>query len=130
MRRTIRLCAIVLVIRPEALAAQDAWAPLIERLTGPSSRLEADLRVLTDEIGGRVTGSPGYERALRWGVDGFRRARVDSVTLETYPVSARCERASIVSEVTPFPRLGNSRIAEAYQIFASRLFWQQIHLVF
>jgi len=103
VRRTIRLCAIVLVIRPGALAAQDVWAPLIERLTGPSSRLEADLRVLTDEIGGRVTGSPGYERALRWGVDGFRRAGVDSVTLETYPVSARWEADSAAAAVvSPF----------------------------
>ena len=58
----------------------------IEKLTGPSSRMEPDLRKLTDDIGGRVTGSAGYEQSLQWGIDAFRRAGVDSVKLETYPV--------------------------------------------
>jgi carboxypeptidase Q len=59
---------------------------LIRSLTGPSSQLEANLRVLTDEIGGRPTGSPEYERALRWAVAAFQKAGVDSVKLESYPV--------------------------------------------
>ena len=78
--------------------AQDATV-LIERLTGPSSRLETDLRVLTDQIGGRVTGSAGYEKALQWGVDGFRRAGVDSVKLESYPVPAKWEGISATASV-------------------------------
>ncbi len=78
--------------------AQDP-AALMDRLTGPSSRLERDLRVLTDEIGGRVTGSAGYERALQWGMDGFRRAGVDSVELEPYPVPAKWEAISASAAV-------------------------------
>ncbi len=81
-----------------ALRGQDP-AVLIERLTGPTSRLESNLRVLTDEVGGRVTGSAGYERALRWGVDAFRRAGVDSVKLESYPVPARWEAVSASASV-------------------------------
>jgi carboxypeptidase Q len=80
------------------LLAQDA-SVLIERVTGPSSRLEKDLRVLTDEIGGRVTNSPGYEKALQWGVDAFRRAGVDDVKLEDYPVPATWEAISISAAV-------------------------------
>jgi carboxypeptidase Q len=68
-------------------------------LTGPSSRLEADLRVLTDEIGGRVTGSEGYERALRWGIEAFQRAGVDSVQLEPYPALAKWEAISAAATV-------------------------------
>jgi hypothetical protein len=79
-------------------AAQDA-AVVIERVTGPSSHLEKDLRTLTDEIGGRVTGSTGYEKALKWGVAAFERAGVDSVTLESYPVPARWEAISIAAAV-------------------------------
>jgi carboxypeptidase Q len=78
--------------------AQDA-AALVERLTGPSSRLEADLRVLTDEIGGRVTGSAGYEKALNWGMEAFRRAGVDSVRLEPYPAPAKWEGISAFAEI-------------------------------
>jgi len=69
-------------------------AALAELLTGPSSRLEADLRGLTDEIGGRVTGSAAYERALQWGLEAFRRAKVDSVKLESYEAPARWEGLS------------------------------------
>jgi hypothetical protein len=41
------------------------------------SPLEENLRRLTDEIGGRVTGSPEMAKAVEWGVAGFRAAGVD-----------------------------------------------------
>jgi carboxypeptidase Q len=88
---------VVLLCASSALA-QDSKV-LIERVTGPSSRLEPDLRVLTDQIGGRVTGSVGYEKALQWGVDGFRRAGVDTVKLESYPVPAKWEAISASASV-------------------------------
>ena len=71
--RAALLAPAILVFVLPAVPAKDPSEALIQTLTGPSSRLEADLRVLTDEIGGRVTGSAGYEKALRWGVDAFRR---------------------------------------------------------
>lgn len=50
----------------------------------PSPEL-AQLRQLCDGIGGRVTGSPAFARALRWGMDGFKAAgvpaRVEPFTL-------------------------------------------------
>ena len=102
--RSLRLVALALASAVSAAAQPDPTAALIERVTGPGSRLEADLRVLTDEIGGRVTGSAGYEKALKWGVDAFRRARVDSVKLESYPVPAKWEGISAsASVVEPFP---------------------------
>lgn len=98
--RGLRRLGIALLASTLALsaAAQEASA-LIERTTGPSSRLEKDLRVLTDEIGGRVTGSAGYEKALQWGLDGFRRAGVDSVRLESYDVPVQWEAVSISASV-------------------------------
>ena len=69
-------------------------SPLIANVLGPASRLDEDLRVLTDEIGGRITGSAGYEKSLRWGQDAFRRAGVDSVKLEAYDAPARWEPES------------------------------------
>ncbi len=62
MRRTIGfLFAAAFAASAAGARGQDA-AALMERLTGPSSRLEPDLRVLTDEIGGRPTGSPPCAR--------------------------------------------------------------------
>ena len=71
--------------RPALDRAADAGRPRASR---------PDLRVLTDEIGGRVTGSAGYEKALQWGVEAFRRAGVDSVKLEAYPVAGEMGRRS------------------------------------
>jgi carboxypeptidase Q len=41
------------------------------------SPLAENLRRLTDEIGGRVSGSAEYAKAVQWGVAGFRAAGVD-----------------------------------------------------
>ena len=92
--RTGVLSAIFAALFAAAAAAQDP-AALIQSTTGPASHLDHDLRVLTDEIGGRVTNSPGYEKALKWGVDAFRRAGMNDVRLESYPVPATWEAVSI-----------------------------------
>jgi hypothetical protein len=98
--RLARLSAVGLLLgAASAVPGQDPAAAAIEKLTGPSSRMEADLRRLTDEIGGRVTGSTGYDKSLQWGVDAFKRAGVDSVKLETYPVALKWEPVSASAEV-------------------------------
>lgn len=74
-------------------------AALVGEVLSPRNRMEEDLRVLTDEIGGRVTGSPGYEAALQWGLEAFRRAGVDSVKLESYDAPARWEAESATAAV-------------------------------
>ena len=47
------------------------------------SPLESNLRHLTDDIGGRVSGSPEMGKAVDWGVAAFRAAGVD-VRTESY----------------------------------------------
>jgi carboxypeptidase Q len=51
-----------------------------------SSPIEHNLRHLTDEIGGRVTGSPAMERAVAWGVAGFSEAGADRVYTEDFKI--------------------------------------------
>ena len=100
MRAALRRALLALLAAGAACAAfAQSTAVLIERVTGPSSGLEKNLRVLTDEIGGRVTGSANYEKALQWGVKAFERAGVDSVRLESYPVPAQWEAVSISAAV-------------------------------
>lgn len=61
----------------------DVAPTIIKNALGPSP-LEENLRVLTDEIGGRVTGSPAAEKAVDWAVDAFRQAGVDEVLTENF----------------------------------------------
>jgi hypothetical protein len=50
--------------------------------------MEENLRRLTDEIGGRLTGSPEMAKAIEWGVAAFRAAGIDVHTEKyTLPVT-------------------------------------------
>ena len=53
-----------------------AAAKILPQVMGASS-LEENLRRLTDEVGGRVSGSPQMAKAIEWGVAAFRAAGVD-----------------------------------------------------
>jgi hypothetical protein len=50
---------------------------LIREALKPSP-LESNLRRLTDEIGGRVPGTPAMQRAVDWGVAAFKAAPIAS----------------------------------------------------
>jgi carboxypeptidase Q len=53
-----------------------AAAKILPQVMGPSP-MEDNLRRLTDEIGGRVTGSPEMAKAVDWAVAAFRAAGVE-----------------------------------------------------
>ena len=94
--------SVVLAEERGAIAEKSAAsgpAALIGEVLSQRNGMEEDLRVLTDEIGGRVTGSPGYAAALEWGVEAFRRAGVDSARLESYDAPARWEAESATAAV-------------------------------
>ena len=89
------LCAVVgvsqaqLAPKPDPLARQSSTTPavcsatesscaaaaakILPLIMGPST-LEENLRRLTDDIGGRVTGSPEMAKAVDWAVAAFRAA--------------------------------------------------------
>ena len=65
----------------------EAAAKILPQVLGPSP-LEENLRRLTDEIGGRVTGSPAMAKAVEWAVGAFRAEGVDVHTEKyTLPVT-------------------------------------------
>jgi len=71
----------------EASSCAEVAAKLLPIVMG-SSPMEENLRRLTDEIGGRVTGSPEMAKAVEWGVAAFRTAGVDVHTEKyTLPVT-------------------------------------------
>jgi carboxypeptidase Q len=70
----------------EASSCAEAAAKLLPLVLGDTPMIE-NLRRLTDEIGGRVSGSPEMAKAIEWGVAGFRAAGVDVHTEKyTLPV--------------------------------------------
>jgi carboxypeptidase Q len=60
----------------EASSCAEVAAKILPIVMGPSP-MEENLRRLTDEIGGRVTGTPEMARAIEWSVAAFRAAGVD-----------------------------------------------------
>jgi carboxypeptidase Q len=71
----------------DASSCVQAASKLLPIILGPSP-MEENLRRLTDEIGGRVTGSPQMAKAVEWGVAAFRAAGVDVHTEKyTLPVT-------------------------------------------
>jgi carboxypeptidase Q len=85
----------------EASSCAQAAAKILPIVMGPSP-LEENLRRLTDEIGGRVTGSPEMAKAVEWGVGAFRAAGVDVRTEKyTLPVTWS-EGKTELRVITPF----------------------------
>jgi carboxypeptidase Q len=71
----------------DASSCAEVAAKILPIVMGPSP-MEENLRRLTDEIGGRVTGSPETAKAVAWGVSAFRAAGVDVHTEKyTLPVT-------------------------------------------
>src|SRR5580700_572142 len=69
----------------DASSCAQAAAKIIPQVMGPSP-MEENLRRLTDEIGGRVTGSPEMARAIDWAVAAFRAAGIE-VHTEKYTLA-------------------------------------------
>ena len=70
----------------DASSCAQAASKILPQVLGPSP-MEENLRRLTDEIGGRVTGSPEMAKAVAWAVAAFRAEGVE-VHTEKYTLPA------------------------------------------
>ncbi len=71
----------------EAKGAVEARRDRVARVTGEvfaGSETGANLRVLCDEIGGRLAGTEGSRRSLAWAADVMKRYGLENVREETY----------------------------------------------
>ncbi|MGB9233421.1 MAG: M20/M25/M40 family metallo-hydrolase [Terriglobales bacterium] len=75
----------IALLSTAAVAADNSTDHLIQEALKPSA-LEANLRRLTDEVGGRVPGTPAFQRAVDWGVAAFKEAGADSVHTEEFTI--------------------------------------------
>src|SRR5947207_11247711 len=69
----------------ELSACAQAAPKIISNALG-ASPLSENLRRLTDEIGGRLTGSPAMAKAVEWAVSAFHDAGVDNVHTEKFTI--------------------------------------------
>jgi Zn-dependent M28 family amino/carboxypeptidase len=72
---------------------------LIQEALKPSP-MEHNLRHLTDEIGGRVPGTPAMDRAVAWGVAAFKEAGADRVHTEDFKLPNSWSEGATVVTVT------------------------------
>jgi carboxypeptidase Q len=81
--------AIAITVLPALAADPAADKATADRLIAEAlkpSALESNLRRLTDEIGGRVPGTPAFQRAVDWGVAAFKDAGADTVHTEEFTI--------------------------------------------
>jgi carboxypeptidase Q len=80
-----KLAVCLIVMWGLAAFAQDHADQLITEALKPSP-IESNLERLTDQIGGRIPGTPAMQRAIEWGVDAFKAAGADNVHTERFTI--------------------------------------------
>ncbi len=84
-----------------AAPAQNGGSPIDHLLNevGTSPALEKNLRVLCDEIGGRLPGTPAMKRAVDWAVAAFQQAGVPRVHTESFTIPQSWSEGASRAEV-------------------------------
>ncbi len=77
------LCATCIL---SAAQSQPNDASRIIHIALQPSPLQSNLERLTDEIGGRVPGTPAMQNAIEWGVEAFKASGADSVHTEEFTI--------------------------------------------
>ena len=101
------LSAVCLAATPPA--ETDDAARIIQAALQPSS-LESNLHHLTDEIGGRVPGTPAMQHAVEWGVKALTVAGADSVHTEGFTIPNSWSEGATEMTVTAFYEVGNPKV--------------------
>lgn len=82
---------------------------LIEEALKPSP-LETNLQHLTDEIGGRVPGTPAMQHAVQWGVQAFKAAGADLVHTEGFTIPQSWAEGATEMTATAFYEVGEAKV--------------------
>jgi carboxypeptidase Q len=87
MPRYRSLClALALAIATTPFTTAQSVDGVMQEALKSSTPLQENLRVLTDEIGGRVPGTSAMQRAVDWAVAGFKAAGADAVHTEEFTI--------------------------------------------
>ncbi len=129
--RTVKILFVVCILSFFSLAANppaDTTTNQIIQLALQPSSLETNLRRLTDEIGGRVPGTPAMQHAVEWGVEAFTAAGADSVHTEgfTIPFSwaeGNTEMIATTAYQVSATKVGGGTVLSPFRVRAVSVAW-------
>src|SRR5580692_11011286 len=109
--KALWLCFVLSVISLAATPSSDSddEARIIQTALQPSP-LESNLQHLTDEIGGRVPGTPAMQHAIEWGVKALTVAGADSVHVEGFTIPNSWSEGETEMTVSAFYEVGNAKV--------------------
>jgi carboxypeptidase Q len=112
--RKLKAAGLCFVLSAVCLAATpptdaDDAARIIQFALQPSP-LESNLHHLTDEIGGRVPGTPAMQHAVEWGVKALTVAGADSVHTESFMIPNSWAEGATEMTVTAFYEVGDAKV--------------------
>jgi hypothetical protein len=92
------------------------------------SPLEMNLHRLTDEIGGRVPGTPAMQHAVAWGVQALTAAGADSVHTEGFTIpTSWSEGATEMTATTAYQvdasKVGGGTVLSSFRVHAVSVAW-------
>src|SRR5215472_16076058 len=92
------------------------------------SPLADNLRRLTDEIGGRVPGTPAMQHAVQWGMQAFTAAGADSVHSEGFEIpnswsEGATEMSATTSHMVSATGVGGGTVLSSFRVRAVSVAW-------
>jgi carboxypeptidase Q len=92
------------------------------------SPLQDNLRRLTDEVGGRVSGTLPMQHAVQWGMQAFTAAGADSVHAESFEIpNSWSEAATEMTATTAYElsptRVGGATVLSSFHVRAVSVAW-------
>ncbi|MGH9789960.1 MAG: M28 family peptidase [Candidatus Acidiferrales bacterium] len=100
-------------LAPQASSTNGDAQRVIAAVMGPSP-MEENLRVLSDGIGGRVTGTEANRRGVEWAVAAFKQAGADSVRTEDFTMPASWSEGETRLEVLAPQRFSPRAVSIAW----------------
>ncbi|HUR36936.1 MAG TPA: M20/M25/M40 family metallo-hydrolase [Terriglobales bacterium] len=97
MSRKLFVC--ILMLMSTIAFAQSGMERVMAEAQKPS-KLERNLQVLTDEIGGRVPGTPAMDKGVAWAVAGMKEAGADSVVTESFTMPSNWSEGATSIKIT------------------------------
>src|SRR3974377_1396314 len=100
---------------------------IIQTALAPSP-IQENLRRLTDEIGGRVPGTPGMQHAVQWGMQAFSAAGADSVHSEGFEIAnswseGATEMNATTSHQVSTTGVGGGTVLSSFRVRAVSIAW-------
>jgi carboxypeptidase Q len=130
--RTARKLFVVCILSLTCLAGTPAdnndVNAVIQAALRPSP-LQENLRRLTDEVGGRVPGTPAMQHAVQWGMQALRAAGADRVHTESFQIPASWAEgatemiATTSYQLSPTQAVGGATALSSFHVRAVSIAW-------